>query len=861
MKKTVLTLFATSVLFNFTNAQVSAYPFATTSGTYTAITGGTALGGATDDEQRFVDPATPAGGTALTGVGFPIGFNFTFNGIVFDRLAINTNGWISLGQSSLTPSVNIQSADSYFLPLSQASTATPALLRNRIGALAVDLQSQAALSLRIQTTGSTPNQVCVVQWTNYKKYGTGGTGDSYSFQIRLKETSNTVEVVYGTMTNNATADAPQVGLSGTTESDFNLRKVATSWTSSTAGANNTDTCYLSATVKPASGLTYTWTTPAICSGSPGTTITATGPTGACSGVSFNLVATGYTTGVSGITFQWVSSSTIGGTYSNIVGATTSTYAATQTAATFYKCIVTCSGSGLSTTSNIVTMPMNSPINCYCAATNGGGSCIANVTLGSLNRTSAGCENSPTFYTSVPVGTATTTVNQAQTYPLSVTIDNSSAAILSVWIDYNQNGVFESSEWNQIATNALVSSTSTINIIIPGTATLGQTGMRIRSRGVGSPNGATDACTAMFSGETEDYVITIGAGTACSGTPIAGTASATNDSACSGASFNLILTGYTAGVTGLTFQWQWSATSGGTYANITNATTPTFTTSQTATTYYHCIVTCSGGTPVTSNFTGVILTPFMDCYCASTASNSSDEEILNVTVGTLNNSSTCLTTGGTGSVLNKYSDYTTTVSPPSIGLNAVIPFSVQIGTCGTSFYKSAFKIFIDYNRNGSFADAGESVFTSDTATGVFTKTGTFTVPGGLALGNTLMRVVNTETGNASTIDSCGTYGYGETEDYLVNIALISGISENTIGDIYLYPNPTTGFFNITTNNAKFKEVMISVFDIQGKEVYSVSDKNSSPNYNKQINLEGLAKGLYYIKLNTDAGVKIQKLIIQ
>ena len=281
----------------------------------------------------------------------------------------------------------------------------------------------------------------------------------------------------------------------------------------------------------------------------------------------------------------------------------------------------------------------------------------------------------------------------------------------------------------------------------------------------------------------------------------------------------------------------------------------------ATTYYKCAVACNGGTPVTSNVVTVNRVPFMECYCTSTATNLSDEEIFNVTVGTLNNTSTCTTTGGPGSVLKLYSNFTA-VAPPTLSRTAANTFSVTIGTCGTTAFTSAFKIFIDYNQNGSFEEAGETVYTSDTATALtYTKTGSFTVTTSAASGNTLMRIVNKETDFANTIDSCGTYGYGETEDYLVNIPSLVGIEENDmLNTISVYPNPTSGLFNISTSNANFTQLTISVLDIQGKEVYNTSDKNNSNNYNKEINLDGLAKGIYYIKLNTGNAVKVQKVVL-
>ncbi len=898
MKKTLLTL-CTVGLFNFANAQVSAYTFASSSGTYALISGGTSIATGTQDDSVISAK--------------PIGFTFNYNGTNYTTFGANINGWISLGStvpsSSYTP-ISTGTTNNVISPLGKdlqlgytaagayttgsntitmAAGATAGFVVGdvfmtgsgfaagtavtAVGATTLTVSANATATgtagtytvlgnIQYLTAGTAPNRICTIQWTRARRYGitaTSGQNNLFNFQIKLTETSNTVSFVYGIFLTNATSSRYEVGLRGSASTDFNNRKTTTNWAATTAGTVKTDTCSLTTTVKPASGQTFTWTPPPVCTGAP-TAGTASAPTGVCSGVRFDLVLTGYTPNVSGLTFQWQSSTALGGTYTNLPFGTTTTFDTTQTTTMYYKCLVSCSG-GTAVATTPITVTINAPSACYCSPLSGGGACITNVTIGTINRASAACENSPTYYTSVPVGTATATLNQAASYPISVTNGSTGAAIISVWIDYNQNGLFDASEWNQVATNALASSTSTVNIVVPGSATAGLTRMRVRSRSVGSSNGATDACTDFFSGEAEDYVVTIAAGVACTGAPTAGTASAT-DSVCSGETFDLILTGYTSGVSGITFQWQSSTTTGGTYSNIPLATTSTFATTQTATMYYKCLVSCSGGTAVASSIVAVTLKPIMECYCTSTATSVSDEEIFNVTVGTLNNTSTCTTTGGTGSVLKMYSNYTA-VAAPTLSRTAANTFSVTIGTCGTSAYTSAFKIFIDYNKNGSFAEAGEMVYKSDTATALtYTKTGSFTVPTSAASGKTLMRVVNTETDFAYTIDSCGTYGYGETEDYLVDIPSLVGIEENDVlNTISVYPNPTTGLFTITTSNATFTQLTISVIDIQGKEVFNTSDKSYSANYNKQINLEGLAKGIYYIKLNTGAGVKTQKLIIQ
>lgn len=238
-----------------TQAQLPSYTFSASVNTYTPITGGAILGDATSDDQSFVDPATPLGSTAtITGLGLPIGFNFTYNGSSFDRFGVNNNGWIFLGQSALTPSVTA-GANSY-VPLSVTTTTTPAQLRSRIAAFASDLQAQTGSEIRYQTIGTAPNRTLVVQFSNYRRYN--ATGESLNFQIRLEEGSNNVTLVYGTMTVSAAATV-ELGLGGNTNTDFFNRRTAPSWAATIAGTANNNTMAISATIFPASGTTYTFT--------------------------------------------------------------------------------------------------------------------------------------------------------------------------------------------------------------------------------------------------------------------------------------------------------------------------------------------------------------------------------------------------------------------------------------------------------------------------------------------------------------------------------------------------------------------------------------------------------------------------
>ncbi len=95
---------------------------------------------------------------------------------------------------------------------------------------------------------------------------------------------------------------------------------------------------------------------------------------------------------------------------------------------------------------------------YCAVTNAGTACLTNVSIGTLNNTTVGCTGTSNYnFYPTPV----TTLTAGATYTLSLTTNGT--AITSVWIDYDQDGLLETTEWNQIYTTGL---TGSIPITIP-----------------------------------------------------------------------------------------------------------------------------------------------------------------------------------------------------------------------------------------------------------------------------------------------------------------------------------------------------------------------------------------------------------
>jgi hypothetical protein len=112
----------------------------------------------------------------------------------------------------------------------------------------------------------------------------------------------------------------------------------------------------------------------------------------------------------------------------------------------------------------------------------------------------------TYYAPASRPSYTTTLLAGATYQTAVAADGNSS--VSAWLDSNQNGVFDASEWTQLASFTQNGQPTIASFAVPATALPGPTGLRIRSRTAGSPNTAGAPCANFNSGEVEDYTVTI-----------------------------------------------------------------------------------------------------------------------------------------------------------------------------------------------------------------------------------------------------------------------------------------------------------------------------------------------------------------
>ena len=202
----------------------------------------------------------------------------------------------------------------------------------------------------------------------------------------------------------------------------------------------------------------------------------------------------------GYSFQWQSSSD-SINWTNISGALGQFYSGSQNFATYYRCVVSCSAGVTTVTSTTLHITKKPLSQCTYCNTVINGNCSTDYYIDSLaiggtifNNPNTGCAANAGFaYSKYPAnGNTTTDLGRGNYYDMFV--KTSGSCNISVWVDYDQSGSFEASEWIQVSQATDSAITATVPMVIPPLAKLGLTGMRVRSRKAGNVNLGIDACT-------------------------------------------------------------------------------------------------------------------------------------------------------------------------------------------------------------------------------------------------------------------------------------------------------------------------------------------------------------------------------
>jgi hypothetical protein len=256
--KTKLILAFVIALISSVRAQVSTdYTFSETIGTYAAITSGTQL------------VTTTAGATAYdtdgSTISLPTASYFTFNNVTITTVYMMADGFLWLNPGVTMANVSGTNAVTGPIPSTRVADGV-------ISAMGMDLRSTSLASQVYERRWYDDGTEVIFQWQNAARY-IQSSSERFSFQIRINKTTDVVRVVYGNMTTITTSTTyqPMVGLRGTTNTDYNNRRLTTSipdatpnWgepNGTTAGTSNAHTVRFRNTCLPTSGLTFVWTPP------------------------------------------------------------------------------------------------------------------------------------------------------------------------------------------------------------------------------------------------------------------------------------------------------------------------------------------------------------------------------------------------------------------------------------------------------------------------------------------------------------------------------------------------------------------------------------------------------------------------
>lgn len=263
---------------------------------------------------------------------------------------------------------------------------------------------------------------------------------------------------------------------------------------------------------------------------------------------------------------------------------------------------------------------------------------------------------------------------------------------------------------------------------------------------------------------------------------------------------------------------------------------TFEPTEECTTYTVIIETiCDGGKDLVSAPVSITTFGCGACndlnYCASASENSSEEWLQSVVIGSFSNIS------GNN---DGYGDFTGTTIP----MQTLMPYAVTLtpGFDGFSF-NELYQLWIDLNHDGVFS-ANEKLLGS-TAGSTQPFNGTLNIPmSGTLPGIARMRIIQsyTDTQNPAA-PVCGDYGYGETEDYCVDITIAPGVGEQAaLVQFDVFPNPAADQLTVVHGILGGRALAV-ITDVTGREI----SRHALSGPMRNIEVANLPAGSYFIQL--------------
>ncbi|MFG6685097.1 reprolysin-like metallopeptidase [Mariniflexile sp. HNIBRBA6329] len=258
-----------------------------------------------------------------------------------------------------------------------------------------------------------------------------------------------------------------------------------------------------------------------------------------------------------------------------------------------------------------------------------------------------------------------------------------------------------------------------------------------------------------------------------------------------------------------------------------------------------------GTASTKTKNKVVHFPFNNGHCASVANTQYETSITRIQFNSINN---------TSAKPSGYSNYKSIST--DVNRNSSYNLTVNVNTDGD--YTVATKVWIDWNQNCSFNDAGEEYILGDATNVTNGTTGnsprSITVPLAALLGNTIMRI-STKFKDDGQPTACENGFDGEVEDYTLNITPTLTIEEFGFENFIVFPNPNKGAFSIQLNGSLERSIHVAVFDMRGRHIYEKEFPNVGGDFRQELQLNKVQSGMYLLIVSDGVRKSTRKIVIE
>ncbi len=467
-----------------------------------------------------------------------------------------------------------------------------------------------------------------------------------------------------------------------------------------------------------------------------------------------------------------------------------------------------------------------PMYCESAGTNVSDEHIQIVQIGTINNTSE-TNTGYSDYTDI-----STNLEKGIEHTITVTPEWSDTVFKEGWgvfIDYNQDYDFDDEGEVVYVKEPSSEVPFTGTFVIPDNALSGATRMRV----VLKFNSTPDACGIFSYGETEDYTVIIGEG----------------DNEAPTAPSKL----KSYNVTPITVDLSWNRSKDDSgmleYDIYQNSqliktvldTTATIDGLSAKTKYFFNVMARDNAGNESESSNTISVTTKKLKYCKSKGKNAAYEWIDYVRFGGMKNKTK--SDGGYGNFTNK-------VANVERGTTNTIVISAEFRSLS---YLEYWKVWIDFNQDGTFSDSEEVVSGSSSKNKNLKRK--ITIPDDAKLGKTRMRVSMKSDAQQTT---CEKFDFGEVEDYSVNIKESSGRlfanayldtdlnEEQVLGYeerklIHTYPSPVIDILNINTNKI-IQGAMYRIVDSAGKVFIDSNELK------RRIDVSNLNTGIYVLEIH-------------